>query len=121
MLRCSMFVAFSLAATPAAAAELTALEAGSLEIGSFRGVVFYTAQPEAYHVVATIADGEGGLPVRFEATLGENQKLAISVPGKLGEQGDMVVISRIGERLAVAPAPAAKSELIVAGPPASTD
>src|SRR6188472_2001480 len=92
-------VAFCLTATPIHAGELVPFEGGSIEVGSFRGVVFYTLEPAGYHVIATIAQGEAGLPVRFEATLTELQKLSISVPGKLGEQSQIVDISRAGGKL----------------------
>src|SRR5262245_32200742 len=117
MLRYLILAALSLAATPAPAAELIALQGGSIEVGSFHGVVFYTDEPDGYHVVATVADGEEGPPIRFEATVVENQKLLISVPGKLGGQSDVVEISRAGGRLVIATPPPA-TERIVQGPPA---
>jgi hypothetical protein len=107
MLRYVVVAVLGCAATPAPAGELSALQGGSIEGGSFHGVIFYSSEPGGYHVVATIADGETGLPVRFEATLGENQKLSISTPGKLGEQSDIVEISRAGDRLVVGPPPPA--------------
>ena len=57
-----------LAATPGQAGELSAMEAGSVDLGGFYGVVYYTNEQDGYHVIATIAEGESGLPVRFEAT-----------------------------------------------------
>src|SRR5262245_15171601 len=112
MLRYLMLAALSLAVTPAHAAELIALQGGSIEVGSFHGVVFYTNEPDGYHVVATIADGEAGLPVRFEATIVGNQKLLISVPGKLGGQSDVIEIARAGGRLAIAPPPPASARIV---------
>ncbi len=94
MFRYISLAALCLAATPTYAGELNALEGGSIEIGSFHGVVFYTSEPDGYHIVATIADGEAGLPVRFEATLTETQKVSISVPGNLGEQSHVLEFSR---------------------------
>ena len=117
MLRYLMLVTLSLAATPAPAAELMALQGGSIEVGSFHGVVFYTNEPDGYHVVATVANGEAGLPIRFEATVVENQKLSISVPGKLGGQSDVVEISRAGGRLVIA-SPPPPAERVVEGSPA---
>ena len=59
--------ALLLIATPVHAGELKTMEAGSIAVGAYRGVVLYTSEHDGYHVVATIADGESGLPVRFEA------------------------------------------------------
>src|SRR4051794_3843259 len=98
-------IAFCLAATPTYAGELVAFEGGSIDVGSFHGVIFYVLEPEGYHVIASIADGEAGLPVRFEATLAELQKLSISVPGKLGEQSHVIEISRAGGKLVVVRSP----------------
>jgi hypothetical protein len=75
---------------------------------------------DGYRVVATIADGETGLPVRFQATLKGSQKLSISVPGNVGEQSHLVVISRAGAGLVIEQRPPAApmgGELIIAGPP----
>jgi hypothetical protein len=121
MFKCLTLAALCLAASPSYAGELFALQAESVDVGSFHGIVFYTSEPDGYRVVATISDGESGVSVRFEATLSETQKLSISVPGKLGEQSEVVEISHGGGKLVIAPAQhAATGELIIAGPP-STD
>ncbi|SJM31643.1 conserved hypothetical protein [Mesorhizobium delmotii] len=52
-------------------------------------------------MIATIADGEAGLPVRFSATLAEGQSARISVPRKLGEPEQSLEISRSGDKLTV--------------------
>ena len=94
--------ALCLAAAPLHAGELVALEAESIDIGGFHGIVYYTSEHDGYRVVATIADGDVGLPVRFEAILTETQKLSISVPGKLNEQSRVLEISRAGDKLVIA-------------------
>ena len=57
------------------------------------------ARKDQYDVVATVAEGETALPVRFEATLAEAQKLTISVPGRMGEKSRSFEISRVGGKL----------------------
>ena len=84
------------------------------------GVVYYTSENGGYHVVATIAEGETGLPVRFEATLTETQKMTISVPGKLGEMSHVLEMSGAGGKLVVADPQPPINEIAIASPPAST-
>ena len=90
-----------LAATPGQAEELLAVQAGSVDLGGFRGIVYYTSEHDGYRVVATVAEGEAGLPIRFEVTLTEAQKVTITVPGKLGEMSQVLELSRRGEKLVV--------------------
>lgn len=92
--------AFLMAASPLHAGELSAMAGESIELGRFDGVVYYTSADDGYRVVATIADG-GAAPVRFSATLAENQTATISVPGKLGEPGHSIEISRSGDKLTI--------------------
>jgi hypothetical protein len=92
-----------LAATPALADELYPMEAKSISVGGFRGIVYYTHEQDGYHVTATIAEGESGLPVRFEATITERQKLTITVPRRLGEQSYVVELLRVDGKLVIAP------------------
>ena len=91
-----------LAATPVHAGELNALEAESIAVGSYHGIVYFTSADDGYRVVTTIANGEAGLPVRFEATLTETQKLSVTVPGKLGEQSQVLEMSHVGTKLVIA-------------------
>jgi hypothetical protein len=97
-------VAFCLAATSLHAGELPALAGQSIDIGGFHGVVYYTSDHDGYRVITTIAQGEAGLPVRFSATLAENQSVTISVPGKSGEPSQALEISRVGDKLILAKA-----------------
>jgi hypothetical protein len=91
--------AFMVTASPLHAGELSAMAAESIHIGDFRGVFYYTHEDDGYRVVATVAEGEAGVPVRFSATLAEGQSATISVPGKLGAPGQDLEISRSGEKL----------------------
>ncbi len=95
------FAAAMLAATGAVATELPAGTGHSLDLGDFTGVVYYTAEREGYRVVATIAEGEAGMPVRFQGMLAEGQAIAISVPGKPGRAERSIEFARAGGRLLV--------------------
>lgn len=109
------------AATHANAGELAPYEGQSIELGSIRGVTYYTEAPTGYRVVTTLADGETGLPVRFEATLADKQRLVISVPGKLGEQSIKLDISRAGDKLMLFHTGAPDGKLVVSSPQPPTD
>jgi hypothetical protein len=93
--------AFVLATSPLHAGELSAGAGESIRLGGLHGVFYYTTQNDDSRVIATIAEGEAGAPVRFSATLAEGQSATISVPGRLGEPEQSVVISRSGDELAV--------------------
>ncbi|MER9965926.1 hypothetical protein [Mesorhizobium sp. M0060] len=93
--------AFFLAASPLHADELSALAGESIHLGGFRGVLHYADENDGYRVIATIAEGETGVPVRFSATLAEGQSATISVPRKLGEPEQSLEISRSGDKLTV--------------------
>jgi hypothetical protein len=95
------FAAAMLAATGAGAAELMPGNGHSLGLGGYTGVVYYTVEPGGYRVVATVAEGETGTPMRFLAVLTEGQAVAISVPGKVGQADQLVEIARVGNRLLV--------------------
>ncbi|RWB29018.1 MAG: hypothetical protein EOQ42_12255 [Mesorhizobium sp.] len=94
-------VAFGLAASPLHAGELSAMAGESIRIGGLHGVLYYTNDNDGYRVIATMADGEAGAPVRFSATLAEGQSATISVPGKLGEPDQSLEMSRSGDKLTV--------------------
>jgi hypothetical protein len=87
----------------ATASELPPGSGYSIHLDRFNGAVYYTIEHEGYRLVATIADREDGLPVRFVATLTDGQTLAISVPGNLGEPSQLVEFARTGGRLFVNP------------------
>lgn len=92
---------FGLAASPLHAGELSAMAGESIHLGGFHGVFYYTDENDGYRVIATIAEGEAGVPVRFSATLTEGQSATISVPGTLGEPDQSLEISRSGDKLTV--------------------
>ena len=96
-------VALCVTLTPVHASEITDLQAESINVGDFHGIVFYIGEHDGFRVVATIALGETGLPVRFEATLIEAQNIRITVPGKLGEVSQVIEFTRVGSKLVVDP------------------
>jgi hypothetical protein len=109
------------AATSAHAGELAPYGGESIALGSMRGVTYYTDSPSGYRVVTTLADGESGLPVRFETTLADKQKLKVSVPGKFGEKTIALEIARAGDKVIVSRPQVADGNLVVSQPQAPTD
>src|SRR5262245_25630280 len=105
--------ALCLMLTPAHAGEIGELQAESIDLGGFRGVVYFTPENEGYRVVTTIAQGETGLPVRFETLLTETQKLTITGPGKMGEKTHVLEMSRAGGKLVVASPQAALNTVVL--------
>jgi hypothetical protein len=104
---------FVAAATAAHAGELALYGGESIELGSIRGVAYYVESASGdFRVVTILADSEAGLPVRFEATLADKQRLTISVPGKLGAKSKALEISRTGDRL-ILTRPQAREESLV--------
>jgi hypothetical protein len=93
--------AFGLAVSPLHAGELSAMAAESVDLGRLHGVLYYTNENDGYRVIATLADGEAGDPMRFSATLAEGQSATISVPGKLGEPDQRLEMLRSGDKLTV--------------------
>jgi hypothetical protein len=98
------------AAVPAHAGEVAAYQAESVRLGSIRGVTYYTEAHGGYRVVTTLADGEAGLPVRFETILADRQSIRISVAGKPGELNRALEILRAADRLVVWSPHAANAE-----------
>jgi hypothetical protein len=114
MRNCIALAVLCLAGTSGQAGELTVLQAASIDVGGYHGVAYYTSESAGYRVVATIAQGETGLPVRFEATLTEAQKVTITVPGRLGESSHVFELTRTGGKLVVASPEPTDKELTVA-------
>jgi hypothetical protein len=85
--------------TASEASPLVPYEGVSIDLGGLHGVAYYSEQPDGFRVVATLAEGEQGLPVRLEATLADHQKLTISVPLGAGEPPRHVEFSRSGAQL----------------------
>jgi hypothetical protein len=84
--------------------QLRPIEAKSLRLGDVSGVAYYTVQGTGYRVVVMLAS-QGSTPVRFESTLLPGQKVAMSMPGRVGDDARKVELSREGDRLLVATSP----------------
>jgi predicted aconitase len=93
-----------LALTAAGAAQADALrsiEARSIDLGAVSGVAYYTVEPDGLRVVATLAEGEDGTPVRVEALLAAGQSVVISSPREAGAPANRVEIARAGDGVLV--------------------
>ena len=110
MYKYTALAALLAAAAPAHAGELVPYAAASMKLGSINGIAYYT---EDFRVVATLADGETGLPVWFGVTLADDQSLTISVPGMVGEPAQVIEITRAGDKLTVS-SPLTRAAALVA-------
>jgi predicted aconitase len=91
---------FTLGGTIAASAEeLKPIQAKNIMLGSIYGVTYYTVEPEGLKVVTTMAAGEATL--RVTATLGQDQKVILSVPGTEGAAETLIEFERRGDLLYV--------------------
>lgn len=88
-------------AVAAVGAEMKPAHAQTIDLVAMRGVAYYTVEADGYRVVATLAGEAGALPVRFVATLGQDQKIDISVPRGPGEQPVAAEIVRVGDKVYV--------------------
>jgi len=116
MYRYITLAALLAAASPAHSGELPPNAGESIQLGSIRGVIYYTESSSGYTVVTTLADGQSGLPVRFVATLTDNQAQKISVPSMPGERTIALEIRRTGDKLIVSSKQALKEELAISRP-----
>src|SRR4029434_1322763 len=67
---------FALAFTGAAhACDFPPLEAKSIDLGGVSGVAYYIVERDGYRVVVILAQGETGIPVRFETLLAPGQSV----------------------------------------------
>ena len=104
LVRNTLFAAaFALASLEAAHADgLRPIEGKSIDLGDVSGVAYYTVQPDGFHVVATLAQGEAGTPVRIVSVLAPGQRVVLSTPHQAG----VLEISRKGDSVFVLKAPA---------------
>ena len=102
-IRSTLFaVAFTLASIGAAHADgLRPIEAKSIDLGDVSGVAYYTVEPDGFHVVTTLAQGEAGTPIRIVSVLASGQSVVLSTP----QQADLLKISRNGDKMLVQKAP----------------
>jgi len=90
--------AIVLVASGVRAETLHPMQGKTVDLGTVGGIVYYTIQPDGYHVVATLGTES---PIRFTATLSPEQAIALSTPRGLGEPAIQVRIMRRGEQLLV--------------------
>ncbi len=84
------------------------IDVQGIDLGAVSGVVYYTAEPDGFRVVATLAQGgEDSVPVRVEAVLAPGQSLVLSTPRGAGEAPEAVQISRQADTVLVRRATAA--------------
>jgi hypothetical protein len=99
-IRSTLFAAALTLASLGAAAQangLKPIESVSINLGGVSGVLYYTVEPEGLRVVTTIAQGEGGTPIRLVSVLAPGQRVLLSTPRQAGA----VEISRNGDDLTV--------------------
>jgi hypothetical protein len=88
--------AFTLASLGAAQANgLRPIEGQSINFGDLSGVAYYTVEPDGFRVVATLAQGEAGTPIRVVSVLARGQRVVLSTPHQAG----VLEISRNGDSL----------------------
>lgn len=75
--------------------------ASRIDLGEVSGVAYYIVEPAGYRVVATLAQGEAGTPVRFETVLAPGQSMLLSTPGPGDAEAPRVEILRDGDALLV--------------------
>ena len=91
----------ALAAGAAQADALRPIEAKRIDLGTVAGVGYYTVERDGFRVVATLAQGEAGTPVRVEAVLAAGQRLILSTPRAAGVPENAVEIRRRGDQVLV--------------------
>jgi hypothetical protein len=104
-----LFIAVASALTLIGAAhanELKPTRPERIDLGDLSGVAYYTVERDGFHVVATLAQGKAGTPVRFQAILAPGQSVVLSTPRAVGVAPLAVEISRQGDKVFVAEAEA---------------
>lgn len=97
-------VAFGVASLTAARAEgLRPMAGQSIDLGEISGIAYYTVERDGVHVVATLAQGETGTPIRVVSVLAPGQRVVLSTP----QQASAIEISREGDSVLVRKANAA--------------
>ena len=90
--------AFGIASLAAAHADgLRPMEGKSIDLGEISGIAYYTVERDGFHVVATLAQGEAGAPIRVVSVLAPGQRVVLSTP----QQAGAIEISRKGDSVLV--------------------
>jgi hypothetical protein len=85
----------------AQADDVPTIASRSINLGEVSGVAYYTVESGGYRVIATLAQGEAGTPVRFETVLAPGQSMMLSTPGLGSTAPSRIEISREGDQLLV--------------------
>ena len=83
--------------TAAQANGLKPIEGRSVNLGDVSGVVYYTAEPDGFRVVTTLAEADKGTPIRIVSVLAPGQRVLLSTPHQAGA----LEISRNGDNVTV--------------------
>lgn len=87
------------AAATANAGELKPLRSHSIDLGSVKGVAYYSVDSDGVRLVATLTQGETGTPIRVSTLLAPNQSVRLSVPGETNTPEIPVEFVRRGDRV----------------------
>lgn len=85
----------------AIAGDAQPIQAHSLDLGAVSGVAYYTVEPQGFRVVATLAEGADGTPVRVTSVLAPGQSVVLSAAGAAGARPVEIEISREADTLLV--------------------
>jgi hypothetical protein len=81
--------------------SLRPIEGRSIRLGEVSGTAYYTVERGGFRVVATLAQGANGTPVRVEALLAPGQSVVLSAPREAGAAPDSVEILRLDDQVLV--------------------
>ncbi|MDE5443192.1 hypothetical protein GWG65_17380 [Bradyrhizobium sp. CSA207] len=83
--------AFGIASLAGARADsLRPIEGKSIDLGEISGIAYYTVERDGFHVVATLAQGQAGTPIRVVSVLAPGQRVVLST----AQQGRAIEIVR---------------------------
>ncbi|MDX8450345.1 hypothetical protein [Mesorhizobium captivum] len=100
--RLTAFAFACLASTGVSAAdELLPGNGYSIHLASFDGVIYYTVGQDGFRVVATLASGAEGLPIRYSTMLQPGQRIVLSVPQSVDQPSVDVEFMRDGNAVLV--------------------
>ena len=80
----ALAVPIGFATIGAHADELQPIVGRTISLGEVSGVVYYTVERDGFRIVATLAQGEAGTPVRIEAVLAPGQSVGALHPARGG-------------------------------------
>jgi len=85
----------------AQATEMHPMQATSISLGNVSGIAYYSVVGDGFQVVATLAAGEEGVPMRFVTTLADGQAMLVSVPRSADQAPLELEFARLGDSLSV--------------------